>query len=234
MLAHNYDQTLALSLMEARRGRASSTPTPQFMADLEAAGRLDRAVEGLPDAAAIAERAPGRQGPDPAGAGGAAGLRQARAVSARSSPPTPRTTRSSRRLLEAYFPKRAAQVRRARCAATGCGARSSPRCVANDIDQPLRPDLPEPADAGGRRRRAAPSPPAIEAAKAVLGIPALWDAVAALDGKAPAAGPDGAVPADCAAALRGQTFWLARRAARDKLGRRRPGRAPTARLRRAC
>ncbi len=56
VLAHNYDQTLALSLMEMD-SLGELMPHAQFMAELESKGRLDRAVEGLPDAAAIAERA---------------------------------------------------------------------------------------------------------------------------------------------------------------------------------
>jgi glutamate dehydrogenase len=55
-----------------------------------------------------------------------------------------------------------------------------------------------------------------EAAKTVLEIPALWDEVAALDGKIPAAGQM-ALFRRFAAALRGATFWLARRAGREKL-----------------
>jgi glutamate dehydrogenase len=55
-----------------------------------------------------------------------------------------------------------------------------------------------------------------QAAKAVLDIDRLWDAVAALDGKAPAAGQM-ALFRRQGAALRGATFWLARRAARERL-----------------
>ena len=56
-----------------------------------------------------------------------------------------------------------------------------------------------------------------EAAKVVLGLPTIWNAVAALDGKAPAAGQM-ALFRRLSSTLRGATFWLARRAARDKLG----------------
>ena len=49
-------QTLALSLMEMD-AVGELGPTAQFMAELESQGRLDRVVEGLPDAAGIAERA---------------------------------------------------------------------------------------------------------------------------------------------------------------------------------
>jgi len=54
VLQHNHDQTLALSLLEqtaARRAGASRL----LHAQLVAAGRLDRVVEGLPGVAAIAE-----------------------------------------------------------------------------------------------------------------------------------------------------------------------------------
>ena len=54
---------------------------------------------------------------------------------------------------------------------------------------------------------------AYEAAKAVLGVPAAWDQVSALDGKIPAAGQM-ALYRRLAYTLRGETFWLARRASR--------------------
>jgi glutamate dehydrogenase len=52
-----------------------------------------------------------------------------------------------------------------------------------------------------------------EAAREVLGFSDVWGKVAALDGKAPAAGQLGLFR-ELAYVLRGQTFWLARRAAR--------------------
>jgi glutamate dehydrogenase len=55
-----------------------------------------------------------------------------------------------------------------------------------------------------------------EAAKAVLDFETLWAAADALDGKVPAAGQM-ALYRRLAAALRGATFWLARRAAREGL-----------------
>ena len=54
VLSHNYAQTLALSLQEASAA-ANLDAHARFMLELEAAGRLDRRVEGLPRAAAIAE-----------------------------------------------------------------------------------------------------------------------------------------------------------------------------------
>jgi glutamate dehydrogenase len=88
--------------------------------------------------------------------------------------------------------------------------------VANDIINRCGPSFPSRLmPAAGADARAFTA--GYEAAKAVLGIPALWDAVAALDGKTPAAGQM-ALFRRLSAALRGATFWLTRRAARDKLG----------------
>ena len=58
VLAHNYDQTLALSLMEMD-ALGEMAPYAQFMGELVSAGRLDVNVEGLPDAAGMAERQAG-------------------------------------------------------------------------------------------------------------------------------------------------------------------------------
>ncbi len=55
VLANNYEQTLALSLAR-RRGLADLPYQARFMAGLESRGLLDRAVETLPSAQALAER----------------------------------------------------------------------------------------------------------------------------------------------------------------------------------
>jgi glutamate dehydrogenase len=55
VLRHNYGQTLAITLQESEAALELS-PHARFMEDLEARGRLDRAVEGLPNAATVAER----------------------------------------------------------------------------------------------------------------------------------------------------------------------------------
>src|SRR6202012_4639062 len=54
VLAHNYDQTLALSLMEMD-ALGEMAPYAQFMGELVQAGRLDVNVEGLPDGPGMAE-----------------------------------------------------------------------------------------------------------------------------------------------------------------------------------
>ena len=61
VLQHNYDQTRALSLMQ-RTASADIDAYARFMARLEAEGRLDRAIEGLPDDRGIATRKMQRQG----------------------------------------------------------------------------------------------------------------------------------------------------------------------------
>ena len=55
VLSNNYQQTLALSLAH-RRGLADMPHHARFMAALESRGLLDRAVENLPSATALAER----------------------------------------------------------------------------------------------------------------------------------------------------------------------------------
>jgi glutamate dehydrogenase len=55
VLAHNHSQTLAVSLVEADAPHQLAEHA-HFIAELEASGRLNRAVEGLPDAAALEER----------------------------------------------------------------------------------------------------------------------------------------------------------------------------------
>jgi glutamate dehydrogenase len=57
VLADNYDQTLALSLMESDAVSEVESHA-RFMAELEAKGRLDRKVEGLPGNTALMPSAP--------------------------------------------------------------------------------------------------------------------------------------------------------------------------------
>ncbi|OFW99552.1 MAG: hypothetical protein A3E78_00135 [Alphaproteobacteria bacterium RIFCSPHIGHO2_12_FULL_63_12] len=55
VLAHNYDQTRALSLMQATTAQDIDAYA-RFMSALESEGRLDRVVEGLPDDKGVAAR----------------------------------------------------------------------------------------------------------------------------------------------------------------------------------
>jgi len=61
VLQHNYDQTRALSLME-RTSASDIDSCARFMNRLETQGRLDRAIEGLPDDKGIAARKMQRRG----------------------------------------------------------------------------------------------------------------------------------------------------------------------------
>jgi glutamate dehydrogenase len=213
VLAHNYDQTLALSLMDLDAA-GELEPHARYMTHLEGRGQLDRAVEGLPDAGVIAERRQAGKGltrPEEAVllAYGKLELKGDMATSPVADDPY------FEDLLEGYFPKgvrkyddalRRHRLRREIIATV----------VANDAINRCGPSFPT-------RLMAAAScdvtafVTAYEAAKAVLGLPAIWDQVSALDGKIPAAGQM-ALYRRLAYTLRGETFWLARRAARSGLG----------------
>lgn len=217
VLAHNYDQTLALSLMDLDAA-GELEPHARFMLSLEFAGRLDRAVEGLPDAAVIAARAESGLGltrPEEAVLLAYGKLELSHDIVASRAPDDPHFEA----VLEGYFPKalrkyddalRKHRLRREIIATV----------VANDVVNRCGPSLPS-------RLMAAAScdlrafVAGYEAAKTVLDLPALWDAVAALDpqvpGQTPAAGQM-ALFRRLAFTLRGETFWLARRAGRTGAG----------------
>ncbi|MFD3263639.1 NAD-glutamate dehydrogenase [Phenylobacterium ferrooxidans] len=217
VLAHNYDQTLALSLMDLDAA-GELEPHARFMLSLEFAGRLDRTVEGLPDAAVLAARAESGLGmtrPEEAVLLAYGKLELSHDIVASRAPDDPHFEA----VLEGYFPKalskyddalRKHRLRREIIATV----------VANDVVNRCGPSLPS-------RLMAAAScdlrafVAGYEAAKAVLDLPALWDAVAALDpkipGQTPAAGQM-ALFRRLAFTLRGETFWLARRAGRTGAG----------------
>ena len=212
VLAHNYGQTLALSLMDMD-SVGELLPHAQFMAELEHKGRLDRQVEGLPDAAAIAERAQAGKGltrPENAVLLAYGKLELKREIVASDAADDP----FFERLLVDYFPKPLRkwdeQMRRHRLRRDIIAT-----VVANDMINRCGPSFPTRLmPAAGADAQAFTA--GYEAAKAVLEIPALWASVEALDDKAPAAGQM-VLFRRMSAALRGATFWLARRAAREKL-----------------
>jgi glutamate dehydrogenase len=212
VLAHNYDQTLALSLLQMD-APGELEPHARFMAELEAAGRLDRVVEGLPDAAVIAERTQAGRGltrPELAVLLAYGKLELKRELVASSLPDDP----FYEQLLEGYFPpplrKNHQAIRRHRLRREIIAT-----VVANDIVSRCGPTFPGRlmAAAGCDVRAFAAG---YEAAKAVLELEDLWGAVNALDDKAPAAAQM-ALYRRLAAAQRGATFWLARRAMREHL-----------------
>ena len=213
VLEHNYSQTLALSLMEMD-APGELGPYAEFMAALESAGRLDRAVEGLPGPAEIAARAEAGRGlvrPELAVLLAYGKLELKRQMTAAGAHEDPWFEKR----LEAYFPKplrkHAEVVRRHRLRPEIIAT-----VAANDIVDRCGPSFPT------RLMRAATCDvtafvAAFEAARAVLDLDPAWDAISALDNQVPAAGQM-ALYRQLAAALRGTTFWLARRASRDGSG----------------
>jgi glutamate dehydrogenase len=207
VLAHNYDQTLALSLMEMTAAGDLDSHA-QFMRDLEARGRLDRAVEGLPDAAAITALAQAGKGltrPELSVLLAYGKIDLVDDVIAGQAPDDPAFIA----VLEAYFPAGLApygelmkrhRLRREIIATV----------ISNDIVNTCGPTFP-----GRLRAAAACDTDALvvgyQAAKQVLRIDESWRAVAALDGVVPAAAQM-AMFAELAGLLRAQTFWMARRA----------------------
>jgi glutamate dehydrogenase len=209
VLAHNYDQTLALSLLEMD-GPGELEPHAQFMARLEEAGRLDRAVEGLPGAAEIAQRQEAGRGltrPELAVllAYGKLELKRELAASRIADDPWFEST------LEGYFPK---PLRKHREAFRRHRLRPDiiATVIANDVVDRCGPSFPSRLMVAANCDVAAFAT-GYEAAKAVLGFEPLWMEVEALDGHAPTAGQM-ALFRQLTAALRGASYWLARRAAR--------------------
>jgi len=210
VLAHNYDQTLALSLME-RDAVIGIDNHARFIADLVGKGRLDRKVEGLPSASAMAELATAGKGltrPELAVLLAYGKLDLFHDVVAGQAPDDPFFFET----LKDYFPKPLARFEdemsrhrlRREIIATVLG---------NEIVNMCGPTFPS------RLRASAGCDTAglviaFEAARRVLRIDEAWDAVAALDGKVPAAAQMALFDA-LATAQRAQTFWLARRTTAD-------------------
>ncbi|HEY5006911.1 MAG TPA: NAD-glutamate dehydrogenase domain-containing protein, partial [Caulobacteraceae bacterium] len=212
VLAHNRDQTLALSLMQ-RSAVADLDAHAGFMAALEREDRLDRALEGLPDAAAIVAL---RQ----------AGLGLTRpelsvllaygkndlfdAVIAGSGPDDPFFFAT----LKAYFPSAleafSGEMRRHRLRREIIAT-----VVGNDIVNLCGPTFPRRLMAAAGCDTAALLV-GFAAAKETLRFDASWAAVAALDGQIPAEAQT-ALYAELSTILRAQTYWLARRAGQKGL-----------------
>ena len=153
VLSHNYDQTLALSVMESRSVQDLDA-YERFMVTLEGKGRLDRALEGLPSRGGGRRARPRRQGPHPAGAGGAAGLRQARPVR-----DPDRLLRAGRSTLPDHAQglfSRGARPVRGRDAPPPPASRDHRHGARQRHGQPLRTHLPRAVDGGGGLRRRRP------------------------------------------------------------------------------
>jgi glutamate dehydrogenase len=209
VLQHNYDQTLALSLQQAR-APLDLDAHARFMVRLEGLGRLDRQVEGLPSASAMADIAAGRQGltrPELAVIMAYGKLELAQEIDASAAPEDPWFEET----LKHYFPEPLwafePDMRRHRLRREIIGT-----VLANEIVNIAGPTFPE------RLRQAANCDTttlvtAFEAARQVFRIDEAWGAVSALDLKIPAAAQT-LLYSELALVIRRQTFWIARRAAR--------------------
>ncbi len=213
VLAHNYDQTLQLSLQEAA-AVADLDAQARFMTSLEARGRLNRALEGLPSAVAVAERAMSGKGltrPERAVllAYGKLELFDQLIASAAPDDAYFETT------LRHYFPARLGrfedEMRRHRLRR---------EIIATVVDNDIV-NLCGPTFAGrlmaGTGCDAAGVAVAFEAARQTLRFAEDWTRVCELDGAVPAAAQL-ALQGELVRVLRGQTFWLARRTVRGTSG----------------
>ncbi|HUO23089.1 MAG TPA: NAD-glutamate dehydrogenase [Caulobacteraceae bacterium] len=214
VLAHNHDQTLALSLQE-RSAAADLDSYGRFMVELEAAGRLDRAVEGLPSAAEIAELGKAGKGltrPELAVLMAYGKLELSAAIVASAAPDDPFFQGALQRYFPAPLQRFAREMQehplRREIIATS---------LANTIV-----DICGPTFAG--RVRAATGcdvdgmATAFEAAWRIFRLDELWRQIGALDAKPAAAKGQLALYAQVSNALRGQVYWLARRVVGGETG----------------
>ncbi|HXQ14224.1 MAG TPA: NAD-glutamate dehydrogenase [Caulobacteraceae bacterium] len=213
VLSHNYDQTLALSMMQAE-AVDDLAAHGAFMVDLEKRGKLDRGLEGLPSAAELAERAKAGKGltrPELAVLLAYGKLDLSESVIASQAPDDPHFLKT----LRGYFPTALApfedEMKRHRLRREIIAT-----VIGNELINLCGPTFPGRlmAAAGCGVRELAVS---FEAAREVLDFAAIWSKVTALDGKAPAAAQT-ALFRELAYVLRGQTYWLARRAGKDNQG----------------
>ncbi len=213
VLAHNYDQTLQLSLQDAA-AVADLDAQARFMTSLEARGRLNRALEGLPSAVALAERAMSGKGltrPERAVLLAYGKLELFDQLIASSAPDDAyfETT------LRHYFPARLGrfedEMRRHRLRR---------EIIATVVDNDIV-NLCGPTFAGrlmaGTGCDAAGVAVAFEAARQTLRFAEDWTRVCELDGAVPAAAQL-ALQSELVRVLRGQTYWLARRTIRGTSG----------------
>ncbi|MBU1347174.1 MAG: NAD-glutamate dehydrogenase [Alphaproteobacteria bacterium] len=210
VLAHNYDQTLALTLKQAE-GVAGLDGQQRFMQSLVARGKLDRKVEGLPGDIRIGEMKAAvlaMTRPELAVLLAYSKLELSEEIVASRAPEDPFFEET----LVRYFPQPLARfedqmkghrLRREIVATVLC----------NEIVNMAGATFPD------RLRAAAGCDTtalviAFEAARRVFRLDEAWDAVNALDLKIPAE-TQTALYTEVATVLRRQTFWLARRAERE-------------------
>jgi glutamate dehydrogenase len=207
VLAHNHDQTLTLSLME-KDAPAELTNHGVFMAELVAAGRLDRTVEGLPGPAGLAELAKAGRGltrPELAVLLAYGKLELAADIVASSAPDDPFFEGA----LEAYFPK-GLKPYKAAMAHHRLRREIIATVVANAIVDVAGPTFASRLKAAtGCDTRGLVA--AFEAAWRVFRLDDAWNAITALDTSAVPAAAQLALYKEAGLTLRRQTYWLARR-----------------------
>ena len=207
VLRHNYDQTLALSLLQVTAA-ADLESHAQYMRALEAKGALDRPLERLPDDHAIADLAHAGQGltrPELSVLLAYAKIDLVHQIIASQGPDDPYFVAT----LSDYFPKALApfsdEMKRHRLRREIIST-----VVGNDMINVCGPTFPSrlrDAVKGDARTLVV----GYAAAKQILRFDEAWSAVAALDGAAPADVQHLMFKA-LASALRSQTFSLAQRA----------------------
>ena len=203
VLAHNYAQTLALSLAE-QDAVAELDSHARFMADLVAADRLDRRVEGLPGPAALAELRAKGQGltrPELAVLLAYAKLELSAELVAGKAPDDPYFEAA----LVGYFPSKLAPFE------AEMRAHRLRREIIATVQANAMVDMGGPTFASRMQAAtgcdAAAAAAAFEAARQVFRVDALWGQVADLDLKAPSGAQTRLFQA-IAGHLRAQTFWL--------------------------
>ncbi|MDP9103683.1 MAG: NAD-glutamate dehydrogenase, partial [Pseudomonadota bacterium] len=207
VLAHNYAQTLALSLQEASAATELDAQG-RFMLDLEARGRLDRKVEGLPRAAAIIDlRAAGRglTRPELAVLTAYGKLELSDEVVDSTAPDDPYFEKT----LVRYFPEPLAKFE------NEMRSHRLRRDIIATVIANTMVDMTGPTFASRLRSAAGCDTAALvvafEAARQMFRLDEVWRETGALDLKVPAA-TQLLLYQEIAGVLRGQTFWLARHA----------------------
>ncbi len=207
VLAHNYDQTLALSLQEAE-GSGALDAQQRFMQWLEAKGKLDRKVEGLPDDLKLTEMKAGDQAlsrPELAVLTAYSKIELFDDIVASAAPEDPFFEETLVRYFPAPLAKYEADMQRHRLRREIIST-----VLANEIVNMCGATFPE------RLRQSAECDTgamviAFEAARRIFRLDEAWNAVSALDGKIPAEAQI-ALYREISTVLRRQTSWLARRA----------------------
>ena len=206
VLAHNYAQTLTITLQEAQAADELDAQV-RFMKALEAAGRLDRKVEGLPGPGALAELAAAGKGltrPELAVLTAYGKLELSAEIVASAAPDDPwfETT------LRHYFPTELQpfepQMKRHRLRREIIAT-----VLANAVVDWVGPTFASRLTAA-TGADAAKTITAFEAARQVFRLPQVWAQVCAADGAIPAQAQT-ALYLEIALTARAHTYWLARR-----------------------